>query len=133
MHTRIQRANNWVDYIPRTGCAVLQGLTLHVIGNVGTKHPAGVNCGIKGVSIAIYNAQQTSPFDPTARNYSKYIDLTGANAETFMWSSNKTAALYVDIGTFPDAYPRFANSTYHWLRVKLHADYLGWNGATTGQ
>jgi hypothetical protein len=111
----------------------MQGLTLHVLGNVGTKHPAGVTCGIKGVSIAIYNANPASPYDPVARNYSKYIDLTNADAETFKWTTNRTAALYVDIGVFPDAYPKFDNSTYHWLRVKLHADYGGWSGATTGQ
>lgn len=112
-----------------------QGLTLHVIGNVGTGHGAGVECGIKGVSVAIYNAAQVSPYDPTALNYTKYIDLTNADAAgTFKWSTNRTGALYIDIGVAPDAYPRFANSTYHWLRVKLHADYTGYSAsATTGR
>jgi hypothetical protein len=111
----------------------MQGLTLQILGNVGSKHPAGVTCGIKGVSVAIYNAQQTSDYNPTALNYTKYINLTNANAETFRWTTNVTAALYLDVGVFPDAYPRFDNNTYHWLRVKLHADYGGWGGATTGQ
>jgi hypothetical protein len=108
-------------------------VTLHVIGNTGTKHTSGVQCGIKGVSIAIYNSQQSGDYSPTKLNYTKYIDLTNAAAETFKWSTNRTAALYVDIGTAPDAYPRFDNSTFHWLRVKLHADYAGWSGATGGQ
>jgi hypothetical protein len=107
-------------------------VTLHVLGNVGTKHN-GVTCGIKGVSIAIFNSEQSGNYNPTVLNYTKYIDLTNANAETFKWTTNRTAALYVDIAQAPDMYPRFDNSTNHWLRVKLHADYQGWQGATGGQ
>lgn len=107
-------------------------MTLHVLGNTGTKHQSGVQCGIKGVSIAIYDSEQSVNYNPTQVNYTKYIDLTNAAAETFKWTTNRTAALYVDIGTAPDAYPRFDSSKYYWLRVKLHADYAGWDSATGG-
>lgn len=109
-----------------------QGIQLHLIGNTGLKHTSGVECSVKGISLAIYNASQTAPYDPIALNYSKTIWLNGSASETtFKWSRNLTAVLYTDIAPSPDAYPTFSNGTYHWLRIKIIADFTG--NAAAGQ
>lgn len=105
-----------------------QGIQLHLIGNTGLKHGAGAECSVKGISLAIYNASQTAPYDPIALNYSKTIWLNGTGETTFKWTTNKTAILYTDIAPSADAYPTFSNGTYHWLRIKLFTDFGGSNG-----
>lgn len=101
-----------------------------MIGNVGRGH-VNSNCSIKAVSVAIYEAGNAPDYDPAVLNYTKKVDLTGANATTFTWTSNSTAILYLDIAQSPDTYPKLKNSTYYWLRVKMFADYGGSSG--TGQ
>jgi hypothetical protein len=111
-----------------------QGIQLHLIGNVGLRHTAAVQCSVKGISLAIYNASQTAPYDPVAVQYSKTIWLNGTGETTFKWNTNKTAILYTDIAPAADQYPIFSNGTYYWLRIKILADFTGDAGVgQTGQ
>lgn len=113
---------------PITTDVKIQGVSLHVIGNVGRGHVSGKSCKVKAVGVAIFNANQVTG-EPTTKAYLKYVDLSGANAETFTWNSNSSALLYTDIITDPANNFTLAGDNYYWLRIKFYADYLGTDGS----
>lgn len=104
----------------------IQGLSLHLIGNVGKTVATPTNCSVKAVSVAIYNADQATGM-PTTVNYTKIVNFTSATS-TFKWDSNSSGVLYMDIAPSPNQFIILKNSTYYWLRVKVFADYGGASG-----
>jgi hypothetical protein len=109
----------------------LQGVSLHLIGNVGSGHQSTRFCRVKRIAVSIWNADQTTGAIGTM-NYSKVVNMTSGQ-DSFQWNSNSSALLYTDITPDPGAYPTLTGGQYYWLRVKFFADYGGDSGSGTGQ
>lgn len=108
-----------------------QGVSLHLVGNVGSGHQNTKFCRVHKIAISIWNADQVTGAIGSM-NYSKIVELPDGQ-DSFVWNGNSSALLYTDITPDPGAYPTFDGDTYYWLRVKFFADYNGFSGSGTGQ